>query len=86
MNITNIKFFKFWKYLIIHINQKENLYIFTCNWISAILFHEKSNSFTGTLACLRYRRKPSSSGLKISKAWPLLPSPRAVLPTRWIYS
>lgn len=58
----------------------------TCNWMSAILFHENSNSFSGIRACLRYRKKPSSSGRKISSAWPLPPSPRAVRPTLWMYS
>lgn len=58
----------------------------TCNWMSAILFHENSNSLSGIRACLRYRKKPSSSGPKISSAWPLPPSPRAVRPTLWMYS
>ncbi|CAH1962716.1 unnamed protein product [Acanthoscelides obtectus] len=32
-----------------------------------------SNSFSGTFACFKYLKKPSSSGLKISKACPLPP-------------
>lgn len=39
-----------------------------------------------TLACLRYRRKASSSGSRNSNACPLPSIPRAVLPTLWIYS
>lgn len=58
----------------------------TCNWISAILFQENSNSFSGTFACFKYLRNPSSSGRSINKACPELPSPRAVRPTRWMYS
>ena len=58
----------------------------TCNWMSAILFHENSNSLSGIRASFRYRKKPSSSGRKISSAWPLPPSPRAVRPTLWMYS
>ena len=58
----------------------------TCSWMSATLFHENSNSLSGIRACLRYRKKPSSSGRKIRSAWPLPPSPRAVRPTLWMYS
>ena len=39
-----------------------------------------------TLTCFRYFRKPISSGRNISSACPRPPSPRAVRPTRWIYS
>ncbi len=39
-----------------------------------------------TLACFRKRRKPSSSGRRISSAWPLPLMPLAVLPTLWMYS
>ena len=39
-----------------------------------------------TLACLRYLKNISSSGNKRSKAWPRPSFPRAVRPTRWIYS
>lgn len=58
----------------------------TCNCMSDILFQENSNSFSGTLACFKYLKKPNSSGLKINKACPRLPSPLAVLPTLCIYS
>jgi len=54
----------------------------SCSCISEILFHEKSNSFNGTFAFFKYCRNPNSSGRKINKACPLLPSPRAVRPTR----
>ena len=40
---------------------------------------------SGTLACLRYFRKVSSSGCSTSSARPLPPA-RAVRPTRWMYS
>lgn len=63
-----------------------NYYTHTWAWIFEILLQEKSNSFSGTLACFRYRRKPNSSGRRINRAWPTPPSPRAVLPTRWMYS
>lgn len=39
-----------------------------------------------TLACFRNRRKPSSSGRRIRRAWPRPSMPLAVLPTRWMYS
>lgn len=39
-----------------------------------------------TFACLRKRRKPSSSGRRMRRAWPLPLMPRAVLPTLWMYS
>lgn len=39
-----------------------------------------------TLACFRKRRKPSSSGRRIRRAWPLPLMPLAVLPTLWMYS
>lgn len=54
--------------------------------MSAIFDQENSNSLRGTFACFKYRRKPSSSGRRMSKAWPAPPSPRAVRPTRWMYS
>lgn len=54
--------------------------------MSEILLQLNSNSFKGTFAWRRYRRNPSSSGLRMSKAWPFPPSPRAVRPTRWMYS
>lgn len=54
--------------------------------MSAILLQENSNSFNGTLACLRYFRNSTSSGRRMSNAWPQMFSPRAVRPTRWMYS
>ena len=39
-----------------------------------------------TLACLRYLKNASSSGNRRSKAWPRPSFPRAVRPTRWMYS
>lgn len=39
-----------------------------------------------TFACLRKRRKPSSSGRRMRSACPLPLIPRAVLPTLWMYS
>ena len=58
----------------------------TCAWMLEILDHENSNSLTGTLNLLSNRRKPSSLGCRNIRAWPLPPAPRAVLPTRWMYS
>lgn len=51
-----------------------------------ILFQENSYSFSVTLAAFKNRKKPSSSGLKINSACPVPVSPRAVRPTRWMYS
>ena len=41
--------------------------------MSDTLLQLNSNSLSGTLACLRYRKNPSSSGLKMSSACPLPP-------------
>lgn len=49
--------------------------------MSAILLHENSNSLSGTFACFKYLKKPTSSGRRINNACPEEPSPRAVLPT-----
>ena len=44
--------------------------------MSDTLLQLNSNSLRGTLACLRYRKNPSSSGLKMSSACPLPPESR----------
>ena len=41
--------------------------------MSDTLLQLNSNSLRGTLACLRYLKNPSSSGLKMSSACPLPP-------------
>ena len=44
--------------------------------MSDTLLQLNSNSLRGTLACLRYLKNPSSSGLKMSSACPLPPERR----------
>ena len=44
--------------------------------MSDTLLQLNSNSLSGTLASLRYRKNPSSSGLKMSSACPLPPERR----------
>ena len=58
----------------------------TWDWMLATLAQLNSNSFSCTFALLRYMRNPSSCGCKSRRAFPLPPSPRAVRPTRWMYS
>eukprot|EP01139_Manchomonas_bermudensis_P000891 Amastigsp_a1050_42.p4 type:complete len:122 gc:universal Amastigsp_a1050_42:437-802(+) len=57
----------------------------SCDWMLAILDGGNSYAVTGTFAFLRYRRNPSSVGMRKSSARPFLPA-RAARPTRWMYS